>query len=116
VRREPIAGVADIDLRQGHLPIHVQELTVRRDLAPPRGGEPRNVIESSAVVQRTRAGSAETTVAISDPSARKASTRCALRQPGHRRCGRAPGEQRPDLLHAGERGEPPFGPSIQSVA
>jgi hypothetical protein len=46
-------------------------------------------MESYAVVQRTRAGSAETTVAISDPSARKAST------PG---C------------------TTPFAPSIQSVA
>jgi hypothetical protein len=36
VRREPIAGVPDIDLRQGHLPIQVQELTVCRDLASPR--------------------------------------------------------------------------------
>jgi hypothetical protein len=45
-------------------------------------------MESSAVVQRTRAGSAETTVEISDPSARKASTGVHF----------------------------PFGPSIQSVA
>src|SRR5438874_3083882 len=89
-------------------------------------------MESSAVVQRTRDGSADMTVAISDASPRKASTPgCTnpfgpsiqsvaerayvaeptdvARQPGHRRRGCAPGEKRPELLHARKRREPGIG-------
>ena len=35
MRGEPIVGVPDVDLSQGHLRIQMQELTVGRDLASP---------------------------------------------------------------------------------
>jgi hypothetical protein len=61
MRREPIAGVPHVDLRQGHLPIHVQELTVRCDLAfPARRRTPRRGA-GQGVTRRPRVSTAGST-------------------------------------------------------
>jgi hypothetical protein len=137
VRREPIARVPDVNLGQGHLLIHVQEATVRRDLASAgrkrlekrhrelrgraenAGGESRyDGRDQRSVGEKSEHAAVHEPLWAQHPVGRpKGACRRAVRggddpaarQPGYRRCGRAPGEQRLDLLPPGERGESRIG-------
>ena len=60
MRHQPVVAIANEDLGEAHLVVEVDELSARRDVAF-RGGRPRNVIESSAVVHIARAGNADVT-------------------------------------------------------